>query len=685
MPNLEFDLLPSKTPRKFPAGHFQRFAEVLVPGGFAETLTYGIPSESEVRVGSLVQISLGKRKELSLAVVLRVHRNAPDFELKELQLHPSGFQFGEAFLEMVEWCSSFYCCPASQSLDVCWPSDLEKLLQKPKRKTATFAPSTTRSEPPPLTLSQEKAVTEISPLILGQGFRGVLLHGVTGSGKTRVYLELVKQSLALGQKVLILVPEIALTPQTRDRFQEHLETDVVVLHSNLSSPERRFSWSAVLSQEARVVLGTRSAILAPGLNPGLIIIDEEHDSSYKQHDPSPRYHCRELAFHLAHRNGALVILGSATPSMESWEYAQRGNLKLVQLLERARPVPMPKVTIIDLRKQAKQDRELMLSPPLREALSDTIAAGQQAIILHNRRGYATARTCKQCGETLECSHCKVAVVKHHQHQGLLCHYCGRLYPLYTPCPHCKSMEFEYIGGAIEKVEEEILSWIPGAKILRLDRDSVQNIGAAERILQDFRDAKANILLGTQMVAKGHDFPGVQLVGVISADIGANLPDFRASERSFQLLTQVAGRAGRNTSGGRVFLQTWNPDDQVLRYALAHDFIGFSRWELGNRKELGYPPYQRMLAIELSSKNAESLNLTALQMAESLRVNPGITVLGPVDAFISKIKGSHRMQLILKAGTPAQLRKSVEQVVPKIEQKLRNSMQIRLDMDPQSIL
>lgn len=675
-----------KNTEKRPPQDYPRFAEVIVPGGFSELLTYGVPADTSLQRGSLALVSLGNRKEASLALVIRMHTNAPEFPLKPAQPHPTGYCFEESFVETVEWCAKFYCCPLPQSLDTFWPSDLAKLLEVPVRRQKSFLHQvTTVSLPPELTPAQQSACESLLPLLRGSGFRGALLHGITGSGKTRVYLELVQHCLAMGRNALILVPEIALTPQTRDRFQAHLETEVILLHSNLSAPERRHSWQALLRGTARVVLGTRSAILSPGLNPGLILLDEEHDASYKQQDPAPRYHCRELAFHLAHRQGALVILGSATPSLETWEYAERGHLKLVQLRERARPVPLPHVQIIDLRKHSKQDHSLLLSPPLREALADTLAAGQQAIILHNRRGYSTSRICANCGETLECSHCKVAVVEHRQHKGLLCHYCGRLYPLRIPCPKCQGTEFVFAGGAIEKVEEEILAWIPGAQVIRLDRDRVQNIGAAEKILQDFRDGKANILLGTQMVAKGHDFPNVQLVGIVSADIGATLPDFRASERTFQLLTQVAGRAGRNTSGGRVLLQTYNPQDPVLRFALAHDFEGFAKWELQNRKELGYPPFQRMLVIECSGKSQDQVQNAMNDMAQSACQAPEITILGPCEAYIPIINGNYRMHLVLKGQTPLQLRNAAEKATAPWSTGMRNSIQIRKDMDPQTLL
>lgn len=673
-----------------PPDAFTHFVEVVVPGGFSDTLTYGLAAGETLERGSVGMVTLGARKSPELALVLRIHDQRPVFRLKPIVAHPSGFRFAEAFLEMTDWCGRFYCSTLSLSLDVFWPADLDKwlgqLTEAPKRAhKIQKAPPAEPELAPPLTVEQVSAMAALSPLLDGSGFRGALLHGVTGSGKTRVYLELAKLCLDRGQNVLILVPEIALTPQTRDRFQRHLHEEVLLLHSNLPAPERRRSWTQLLQGKARVVMGTRSAILAAGLNPGLIIIDEEHDSSYKQQDPAPRYHCRELAFHLAHRNGAMVVLGSATPSLESWEYAQRGHLLLVQLKERARPLPLPKVRIVDLRKEAKQDRELTMSPPLREALSDTLAQGHQAIILHNRRGYATSRVCTKCGDTLECQSCKVPLILHRQHNALLCHYCGRIYPIRTPCPKCRAIEYQFEGSAIEKVEQEILAWIPDARIVRMDRDTVQNIGAAEKILSDFRAGTYNILLGTQMVAKGHDFPNVQLVGVISADIGAALPDFRAGERSFQLLTQVAGRAGRAYEGGKVILQSWNPTDAVFQFAMRHDYEGFARWELANRKELQYPPFSRLLAIEVTGKEPDRVESVCTLIEGSLQAVPGVNVLGPADAYVAMIRGQHRKQFLLKGATPQLLRHAAQKVQLSLASQQIPGVLVKFDMDPVGML
>jgi len=660
-----------------------------VPGGLDDVLTYGVPSEMasncNIKRGSAVWVSVGRRRSLSLALVTKVHDVKPAFAVKPLQIHPSCYCFDESFVDLVEWCGRFYCSGSNRCLDLFWPVSLAKwltgLVEAPKgnRKFKSKIPATLEA-PPPLTVEQKNALEQLLPMLDGEGFRGALLHGVTGSGKTRVYLDLVEACLAKGRNVLILVPEIALTPQTQERFQCYLHTEVHTLHSNLSEVTRRNTWMSLLKGSARVLLGTRSALLAPGLEPGLIIIDEEHDSSYKQHDPSPRYHCREVAFHLAHRRGALVLLGSATPSLESWEYAKRGNLRLVQLKERARPVPMPKVEIIDLRKEAKQDSNLMLSPKLREALCDVIAQGHQAIVLHNRRGFSTSRVCTQCGDILECTDCKIPVVYHKQHNGLLCHYCGKLYPVKMPCPKCHASQFLFEGGGIEKLEQELQEWIPGARIVRMDRDTVQGVGSAEKILTAFRAGEHNILLGTQMVAKGHDFPNVQLVGVVAADTGSSLPDFRTSERMFQLLTQVAGRAGRKQEGGRVILQTWNPTDQVFRFALKHDYERFAEWELAQRAELKYPPYSRMLSVEVEGSTLEDVDATCAQIIQTLQANSAISMQGPVDAFVARIRKLHRKQFLIKAATPTVLRKACNEILA-----LKSRANIKADIDPIALL
>ena len=525
-----------------------------------------------------------------------------------------------------------------------------------------------------LTDEQQNALEQLQSMLQGNGFRGALLHGVTGSGKTQVYLELAKKALDLKMKILILVPEINLTPQTRNRFEDFLQCEIPILHSGLGAKEKRETWKKLLNCNGKahhaitILMGTRSAILAP-FEPQLIIIDEEHDSSYKQQDPAPRYNVREMAFHIAHKYGALVVLGSATPSMESYENAKRGNLKLIEMKKRPGGLPLPKVVIADMKEERKkQDKDLMLSPILRDALSKTLAEGNQAIILLNRRGYSTTRICEECGNALLCTDCNVILVYHKQTGMLTCHYCGKTFAKDTRCK-CGSNEFAFLGSGIEKAEEEIAEWIPDAKILRMDADTTSGIGVTEKLLQKFRSKECNVLLGTQMVAKGHDFPDVSLVGVLHADIGSSIPDFRANERYFQLLMQVAGRAGRFLENSQVIIQTFCPENPVMQLAIKHDYLGFAKHELEERKEAFYPPFCKMIQIRLQAKNKTRLDTVAKRLAGIL---PG-QVLGPAEPFVSKVQKLHRLVITLKAGTPADIKRAIDMIDAK-------GVEIRVDRD-----
>jgi primosomal protein N' (replication factor Y) len=494
-----------------------------------------------------------------------------------------------------------------------------------------------------------------------------------------VYLELVRRALAGGLRCLVLVPEIGLTPQTRHRFEEFLGTPVSVLHSSLGAKEKRETWQALLSGRVQILMGTRSAILAP-FAPQLIILDEEHDSSYKQRDPAPRYHCREMAFHIAHKHGALVLLGSATPSAETWSFAQAGHLKLVSLKTRPTGAKLPTVRLVDMKQKRRlQDSDLMLSPALREELTETVKQGKQAIVLHNRRGFSTSRVCEACGVPIECVACKVPLVYHKQHGGLLCHYCGRVYPTDTPCRFCGGKKFVFLGGGIEKAEQEILEWVPGAKVLRMDYDSVQRVGAHEALLSRFRNQECNVLLGTQMVAKGHDFPNVALVGVLNADASA-IPDFRADERNFQLLAQVAGRAGRSGTLGTVILQAFCPENPVLRFALEHDYLGFAKYDAEQRQEALYPPFCHIAEIELLGAHLERVEQTAALLGQAIE-KAGATVLGPAEAFVPFVNGKHIQNLLVKAPKVADLRSAIGLALADADVKAAlKGLALKLDID-----
>ena len=660
----------------------EQFCEVYIPQA-PSVYTYGVPSGlfagPEIRRGSVVWVQFATRKVPSLAVVAKVHSERPAFNVRCAYPHASGYVFNERYMESLEWVARYYISTPMKALDVFWPADFGKYLDALAARQAEAGEVSgeacdsgndcaehsgfempARPDVPPLTDEQQVALDSLVSDLSGTGFRGSLLHGVTGSGKTRVYQELAYEALSRGLRVLILVPEIGLTPQTAGRFEDFLQVPVHVLHSALSAPKRRESFVSILEGSARVVLGTRSAILAP-FDFDVVILDEEHDSSFKQQDPAPRYHTRELAYHLAYKYGALVVLGSATPCIETFHNANTDKLKYLKLQKRATSASLPEVSIVNMGK-VRQQKGILMSPDLRDALVKCVADGDQAIVLMNRRGYSKVRICGECGETLYCKNCHVPLVYHRQYNSLLCHYCGLLYPVNTPCRACGAETYEFVGGAIEKLEEEILEWVPGAKIVRMDRDTTQNVGSVEKILESFRKGEYNILLGTQMVAKGHDFPGVKLVGVVGADSGFGMPDFRSTERLFQLLSQTAGRAGRAGGTGRVLIQTQNPNEPVMNFALHHDFAGFAEMETRDRKDAFYPPFCKMVEVSFGSRDEGALRDAVARVEALCRAEKSLMVMGPVDAFIPVVQNVRWVKLYLKSNDLSAVRRILSPVV-----------------------
>lgn len=652
---------PEEVHQKLKSELLTDFCEVYIPMA-PDVYTYGVPTGVSLCRGDVVWVQFATRKKPALAVVARVHQDRPKFDVRPAYPHQSGYRFSERYMETLEWTARYYISTPMKALFVFWPADFEKYLDALAADSRQSEVDSRHSTPvaPALTLEQTNAFNALCEELNKDGFRGVLLHGVTGSGKTRVYQELTREALMRHKKVLILVPEIGLTPQTRKRFEDFLQVPIVVLHSALSAPKKREGYVSILKGDAQVVLGTRSAILAP-FNFDLVILDEEHDSSFKQQDPAPRYHTREMAFHLAYKYGALVVLGSATPSLETFNNAKANNLKTVTLKERATQAPLPKVQIVDMGKM-RQQKGILLSPALREALTDCIERGDQAIILMNRRGFSKMRVCTECGETLYCKHCHIPLVYHKQYRSLMCHYCAALYPVNTPCSACGAETYEFVGGAIEMLEDEIKEWIPNAKVIRMDRDTTQNVGASEKILDAFRNREYNILLGTQMVAKGHDFPGVQLVGVVGADSGLGIPDFRSTERLFQLLSQTAGRAGRAGGEGLVLIQTLKPSEPVMQFAVNHDFIGFANKEMEDRRAAFYPPFCKLVEISCGSRDEDLLRHTMERLESLLRADKKLLVLGPVDAFVPVVQNTHWAKLYIKTLDLAPVRKILHPVI-----------------------
>ena len=514
-----------------------------------------------------------------------------------------------------------------------------------------------------------------------------LIHGVTGSGKTEVYFRAIEKTLQSGRSALLLVPEIAMTPAVAGQFFARFGRLTAILHSSFSGLERSDQWKRLREGAARVAVGTRSAVFAPLVDLGLVIVDEEHDGSYKQ-DETPRYHGRDVAVMRAQRAGATVVLGSATPSLESRYNADQGKYTLLRMPERIERRPLPQVEIIDMRIEfVETKRQELFSRALDEALRARLSAGEQALLLLNRRGFSHFVVCRSCGERIECRNCSVTLTFHRQKRKLVCHYCNYAEPQPRMCPKCESEHIYFMGSGVEKVEEHLRQRLPGARIARLDRDSVRGRGRYESVLEAFREGAYDILVGTQMIAKGHDIPNVTLVGVVTADIGLGMPDFRAAERTFQLLTQVAGRAGRGEIKGKVLLQTINPEHYAIRFAAAQDFDGFYKKELHFRRMLRYPPLGPMAVLVVRSRKLEEALALSGRLGRQLRetVLDGARLLGPAPAPVARLKSDYRYQFILKGRT----RKSVAEVVGRARRFATEqnwpATALVIDVDPMSVM
>jgi len=525
-----------------------------------------------------------------------------------------------------------------------------------------------------------------------------LLHGITGSGKTQVYIEAIREALKTGKRALVLVPEISLTPQIISRFKANFGDLVGCLHSRLSPGERFDAWRKAKEGKFPIMVGARSAVFAPLENLGLIVVDEEHDASYKQDDPAPRYNARDVAVMRGKLNNAVVILGSATPSLESYFNAQNGKYILCQLEERVEKRALPEVKIVDLREERKKGKGDILSFDLSSLLKEKIEKNQQALLFLNRRGFSAFIKCGECGYIMRCPRCDITLTFHRIDFSMRCHYCGFMQKAPPLCPNCQGFKFIYRGVGTQKVEEELKTNFPQAKVQRMDLDTTSKKGSHRRILSDFGNKKFNILLGTQMITKGLDFPEVTLVGVISADFSLDLPDFRAKERTFQLLTQVAGRAGRGNLGGEVIIQTYYPDEWAIKLAAKHDFSTFYQTEIEQRKELGYPPFNHLILILFSGENenkviAQSERFCLLLKQMLTRENFKDTeVLGPAPAPLSKIKNQYRWQAIIKTKITQKVVELIGKILeggkgfsPKSFGEKKVSCRISINVDPIDML
>lgn len=503
-----------------------------------------------------------------------------------------------------------------------------------------------------------------------------LLFGVTGSGKTEVYMQIIEKVLKKGKTAIILVPEISLTPQMVEQFSNRFGNQIAALHSALSEGEKYDEWRRIARGEANVVIGARSAIFAPLKNIGIIIMDEEHSDSYKQGDKNPRYHARDIAIWRGKYHSCPVLLGSATPSLESMARAQKGVYELVTLQERVNGKMLPEVEIIDMNQESKRS-SYHITNTLLKNLNDCIKRGDQAILFLNRRGFSTFVTCKNCSEVIRCPNCDITLTYHKSNKMLRCHYCGYATPLPKECPKCHENSLSDLGVGTEKIEEELHILLPSVKVLRMDVDTTSKKGAHKKMIDAFRNHEYDILLGTQIVAKGLDFSDVTLVGVINADTSLNIPDFRSSENTYSLLSQVAGRSGRSSKTGKVLIQTFNPDHYAISFVKHHDYLGFYNEEMKIRKRLGYPPFYFLCYLKISGKEADYLFQESLKIKRSLERNlQYTTILGPTTLAVFKVNNIYRYGIILKYKKEDML----YDILLKIQNHYKNNHKIKVDID-----
>jgi len=544
-------------------------------------------------------------------------------------------------------------------------------------------------ELPDLTGEQHFAVSQIKKALQEGEHRVFLLHGVTGGGKTEVYQRSIAEALKLGRQAIVLVPEISLTPQMVKSFKERFGTRVAVLHSRMSQGERYDEWERISRGDAGIVLGARSAIFAPVINPGIIIVDEEHEFSYKQEE-NPRYHARAVALYRAHVNKAVIILGSATPSLESYCRAVKdGPYRLLKITQRIHKRPMPEIDVVDMRKEFRSGNKDIFSSKLFQEVTNRLSKGEQVILFLNRRGFNTFVVCRECGLVLKCPNCDISLIYHVQGK-LRCHYCG--YSQIAPglCPECRSPHISYLGTGTQKVEKETAELFPGARILRMDADTTGRKGSHQRILSSFAAGEADILIGTQMVAKGLNFPGVTLVGVISADTGLYMPDFRASERTFQLITQVSGRSGRGTSPGKVIIQSYNPAHYAIACAAKGNYTSFFETEMEIRRKLQYPPFSRMARLIFSGRDEGKVTKLAETAFEALghylKDTQKLMAVGPAPAPLARVRGNHRVHVVLWSKEESLLREVIKNTVAVVRKAEPGKMtRFSVDIDPYNMM
>jgi len=629
-----------------------KFAEIAIALPVDHTFHYSIPerlSES-IAVGKRVFVPFQARSMVGYVVGLSESSDVKDVKPISSVIDKEPV-LSEEMLKLTGWVKDNYFCSWGEAIAAVIPAGIKKgkeSIGSRLSKTISENQKFPQSQPHVLMEEQSMALKSVIESVDKHEFKTYLLHGITASGKTEVYLQAIDHVLSHGRQAIVLVPEISLTPQTIERFSSRFGDHVAVIHSRLTPAKKFLEWKKIKDGKANIVVGARSAIFSPMKNLGVIIIDEEHETSYKQ-DDVPRYHARDVAEERARLNSCPLILGSATPSLEAYYKAKEGVYKFIKLTKRIDERLLPKVKIVDMRMELAARRKIAIfSKVMLDAVEATLRCGKQAMIFLNRRGFSTFINCKKCGLVVKCRRCDTVMVYHYENKKLVCHYCNYMMPPPDICPKCRSDYIKYLGLGTEKVESEISHAFPQAHIARMDSDTTVKRGSHDRILGKFKSGETNLLVGTQMIAKGHDFPEVTLVAVVSADVSLNIPDFRASERTFNLLTQVGGRAGRGDTGGEVIIQTYTPHHYAILCAAKHDYEKFYQEEIVARKELLFPPFINLVKVTVRARNDE----LAAKVAEELKIaikaaDEKMLVAGPSPAPISRMRGYYRYNIILK--------------------------------------